>query len=343
MIKLLLVPTLTLGIALSAATLRFAPEDGSRWTKTYEVTTELEGAELEVIMDGQPVPSEYLPQLDMQMTLKDEYELTDTYVRTVKGRPIELKRTYATIASQASQTLDMGGFEGAETQEFEVSGTSELVGETIFFEWDADEESYTTAFAEGSETDATLLDGLTEDTDFRDLLPQGEAEAAGELEVGAEWTADASAIAALLLQPGSELHIVYEGEGAEEYNKQIDEASVEGEVKLTLQSTSQEDGRNVATIAVEAEAIVVASGPGSLEQVPGIDGAATETTTIEYLLEGELTWDLDANYASALSLEGDLELDVHVVRDPSEPGPTFETTAKLDGKAEFQFRAERAE
>ena len=320
----------------SETKLEFAPEEGSRWVKTFTQTSSLEGAELSVVMDGEEVPSEFLPELELTIENESEVRITDTYVAMGDGRPTELARSFESIREEIASAIDMGGFEGTEPQEGEVRGSSELQGETVVFTWDEDAQAYEAAF-EDEDTDVALLDGLVEDTDLRGILPED------AVDVGDEWTVDAEAVAAVLGWPGGELGVEYEGDDTETYNVEVLGTSYDGELTLTLEGTHDQDRTRVASIRIEGQVQVRVGRAGNLDRVPVVDGAATETTILDLEIEGELVWNLDAGYLSSLELEADAVVEILLVKNPGEPGPAFESSVVLEGESSFAVKAEPAE
>ena len=78
--------------------------------------------------------------------------------------------------------------------------------------------------------------------------------------------------------------------------------NLEGEVRLTYVGTRDEDGVEVAVLQLEIEAETEAQ---SSQAGPG-DGEIEQVLTMEFELEGELTWALEAGHLHGLDLAGDL-------------------------------------
>ena len=95
-----------------------------------------------------------------------------------------------------------------EAQSPNGSGTSELEGSTVVFTWNDDDGEYELSFPEGEEGDAELLEGLTEDMDFRALLPDG------ELSEGESYDIDLAGLVDVMA-PGGDLKIEMEVDGAD--------------------------------------------------------------------------------------------------------------------------------
>ena len=68
----------------------------------------------------------------------------------------------------------------------EASGESELEGATVRFTWDADDEDFASAFAEGEDGDDDLLEGLTAEFPWASYLPEEGVEADAEWNIAPE-------------------------------------------------------------------------------------------------------------------------------------------------------------
>lgn len=300
----------------------FAPEPGSALRKSFELETELTLVEMSATMGGQPVPQEYLPELEIETSSTRRLVVEDELVGVADGRPTKLVRTYVEIA----ETLDVSvTLDGEDAGSRAAKGESALEGARVAFEWDADAEDFVAAFADERDDDA-LLAGLDEDLDFRAFVPP-----AGWSK--GPWSIDAEAIEALF-EPGGELSIT----GVEEEGGAFVERSFDARVEATLAAPRETDGKRLLVIELEGEGTAVSDRPGDLSFVPVVQGTATETRTLRFALEGWIAWDAAAGRAHAVELTLAAQVEQVIAKDPGQSGPEFDTTTSLSG--DWTFRAE---
>lgn len=314
--------------------IRFAPGEGTTWTKTFESSLEMEFESMSVVMDGNEVPGEFLPVFDIQSTDQERFVFTDRYVALDSARPRVLRRHFETIEVERDMAFEMSGSsEGARTSH--GSGTSGLEDRAVVFTWSEGDGEYEAKWAEGDGDDALLV-GLVEDVDLRALLPE-EA-----VEVGDSWEVSAEA-QELLLHPGGDLHIELEGEFLEDFEHPEENEAVDGSVFMRLTAIEEQDESRIAVVEVEGRFTVTAEEPGNLDDVPVADGDATVATAMEIGLEGELRWDLSAGILRTLELAGEARLSIVTTKDPGQPGPEFASTMTLSGSFQQSVTTEPAE
>ena len=201
-------------------------------------------------------------------------------------------------------------------QEKDITSSSELEGKTVLFSWDDDEGEFTTAYHE-SEGDEELLEGLTEDMDFRALLPEG------DVSVGDTWEIDPKALVSVLF-PGGNTGLVPDDEGgAEEMMPGMDGMGanmgemlgdlLEGEASAEYTGTEEVDGVTVAvisfTISIASSNDMTEIVEESMSEMPD-DGPeiSVNYVDVEIEMEGEgtLQWDLAANRAHSYEIQGSM-------------------------------------
>ena len=81
-----------------------------------------------------------------------------------------------------------------------------------------------------------------------------------------------------------------------------------GEVTATFEGLTEDDGRPIALISIEAD--LETEGEGEVENEAG----EMETHNVEFAmeLEGELRWDLEAGHAAGFEVSGDVEVEMTV-------------------------------
>src|SRR5262249_24217634 len=173
----------------------FHPAKGTKLARAWEVKTQLSLDDQTTSMNGKPTPD-----IDMELeitgtldfaTHDETGELDGDHVKT-------LKRTYDKLSSGSSFALSMAQMPDG-GMEKNMTGSSKLEGKTVQFTWNPDESEYDVAY-KGSEGEADLLDGLSEDLDLRAFVP-GKEVAAGDT-----WKIDPNSFKEVL-QPGGKLKI----------------------------------------------------------------------------------------------------------------------------------------
>ena len=209
--------------------------------------------DMSMLMNGQESPMQ--PQIDMSIDSELELVVTDEYVAMGDGAPRKLARTYDTISMTRSMEMEMDIMGQVQSNSDSSDAESELEGETVHFTAD-DEGEYAPSFP-GDEGDEELLEALTEDMDFRALLPEG------EVEEGDEWKVSAAGLKNIMV-PGGDLKLASSSEGAEggmgmgdaeigDFQDWFTE-DIDGEVVATFSGMKEtEDGVSVAVIELTIE------------------------------------------------------------------------------------------
>lgn len=324
-------------IALSPAShdgipLFFEPAPESTRALEIESVLRLDGGELSCVMDGSEVPGEYLPDLHLRLQDRRRLVLTETRVEGGAGERVSLRRFDELLwENEGSMAMSMQG----EDQEWpwSASGTSPFEGRTLRIAREVP--------AEGGAPGVTLADGgapldlpagLGADLGFGALLGD-EAPA-----LGTEWKVDGAALGELF-QPGDDLAWDLPAEMAEHLLVDYDERSFEGTLTLVLAEVVEQRAR----ITVQGELVRITVQPGDLSQVPVVDGTATDTIEDTWQVEGELEWDLAANQLAELGLAGDWSSATTTVRDPDQPGSTYESVFTVEGSYSLSVRGAATE
>jgi len=293
-------------------TVRFAPAEGLALTKTITVSSESELEDQETLLNGEAPPAD----MDMEMTNVSTLTLTvtDTYVSMGEGRPAKLARTFDTLSNDASTSMvvPMMG-----PQEMDVASSSELEEQTVHFVWDAESNEYAVRFPEDAEdSDEDLLEGLTEDLDFLDFLPEGDAAE------GDSWEIDPGALINVLA-PGGDLKLEADSEEAmgmgPDSGQQMSDMLGELEGELMAQFTAIRESGDVR-LAVIGLTFDVTSNKDMTDMVMevmaeqeapmGMD-MDIESVDVSVAMEGEgeLVWNLTAGHFHSLTLEAKLTSD----------------------------------
>lgn len=258
-----------------------------------------------------------MPEMELNVTVVNEYEITDEYVSVQDGMPREIERSFDSLTMDTEMAMEIDMMGQIQSEEIPMSATSELEGTTVTFKWDADEEEYVVSFTDG-EGDEDLLEGLTADMDLRSLLPDG------EVDVDDEWEVDISAFSAVLA-PSGNLKLLPENVDAgmmgmnSNFGSMSDwfQEEVSGEVTATFRGTREsEDGTplGVIEVVIEIENAVdmtdmILEAMEEAELPPEVQDMEIDHMDIEVAVEAEgtLLWNLEEGRAQSFSLSGDFE------------------------------------
>jgi hypothetical protein len=299
----------------SGQRIAFQPKAGATLSKTLELEVDQELEEMKVLVGGQDM-SAMMPEFEMTMKHRRKLVFVDTYHAVGEKGPERLERTFEVISAgiHSSGSTPMG------EQENDTTLESELEGLKVVFTHEDGE--YQVAFAEGTEGDEDLLEGLEEDFDLRGFLPKD------EVEEGASWSLDGEAIKRLLVPAGDlKLRPVEGSEAAQmpgmdsmNYSPVDLLDEVEGELEATFTGTRKEGDARVAVVRLvldfssakdltemtQAATSAVGDQMGATMTVDSCDGE------MEYEAEGELLWNLDTGLVQGLTLSGELRMVVDI-------------------------------
>ncbi len=285
--------------------LRFAPADGSESSMKYALTAALGIGDMTITVDGQDLSAQ-LPLDELAGKLALELELADRFLETREGRPVRFERRYVGSGS----SFEMADTKGARTDLFGVDG------ETIVFEWSKSQGAYVLAFKDGT-GDESKLELLSADLHLRSLLPER------ELELGATWELEPRALVPALLfgYDVATLGAAAGGEeglaqSAEELAPLLDGLLAGFRARCEYVGAREQDGRRLAEVKLTLESdgeldlrdalrdfLAEADGLGDLD----LD-VRTASGKLRIRGKGTLLWNLDADHAHALDLDGDVEL-----------------------------------
>jgi len=298
-----------------AAKIEFAPKAGSSLTKTFVSTTTMEMDDMAMTMNGEPSPM--MPDMEMSMEMVATTVVSDEYIALAAGQPKKLSRTYDTVGSELEMDVVVNMMGEEESQSPNGSGSSELEGSTVIFTWNDEDGEYELTFPEGEEGDAELLENLSEDMDYRALLPDG------ELAEGESYDIDLMGLVDVMA-PGGDLKIEMEVDGAQAGMgpdpammsdfRQFFEDVVEGSATGKFVEMRDVDGTSVAVIELEMEISAsadmseMAAEAMDSEELPAEMSIDRMDLTMAFEGTGELLWNVAAGHAHSFSLQADLEV-----------------------------------
>lgn len=265
---------------------------GTTLLRSFESKGSLSLQSIAVTVDGQDQDTGADPE--MSVAQSSAYEFADQIEAVADGQPTRLVRKFTKIFSDRVQKFTAPGQDEAESS---AELDSELVGKRVAFEC---EDSKWSAKWAGDETaNDDLLEGLQAEVDFRAFLPDK------DVAEGDSWEPEASAFENFL-RPGGRLSRKTKGEDAAANNRHeaaLDD-STDGKAKATYRGIREEDGVQVAVIALTAEI----TQHSSEESDAGKAGTLETLVDLTFKVEGEILWDVSAGFARAGSLTGTLDM-----------------------------------
>lgn len=310
---LALAPAL-LALALPLEEIAFRPSAGLSLTRTIQATRNLSLDDMEVTMNGQPLPMDIQVEMDMNMAQKSI--VTDVFDEVADGRATKLTRSFDELSQNGEFSVRMemmpdGG------QDATIEGKSELEGKKVVFQWNADENDYVPSF-EG-EGDAELLEGLVQDMDMTVLLPPD-----ANVAEGGTWDIDVKKLRTILA-PGGNLKVVPDetdmpetmpGMGNMSDFSSMFEDLIEGEAMGEFRGTRDIDGVACQVIGIKLDVRASADLTDQLSEsvaqsLPeGMGEVEVEHVDMDVEIEGEgqLYWNAANGVAHSFELSGSMSL-----------------------------------
>ena len=107
----------------------FAPADAATLQKTIQTETHLKTTSISVMFDGEEQSDEESGEASFAFDDTSKYVVSDKYVKSAKGRPLHLERTFDELTGNTIQTWKGGEDE----QESKKEQESELTSKTVVF------------------------------------------------------------------------------------------------------------------------------------------------------------------------------------------------------------------
>lgn len=331
--------------AVLAAPLADSPrnrfEVDSLYAKTFEQTYEFELDAITQTVNGVEVD---LGEPVMTMSGERSYELADEYVKVEDDVLTRRRRTFEALAGRASMDLEVMG----ESDSLSATLSSPLEGETVLCDWDADEERHEFRFDEGSDGEASLLEGLLADAEFQLLPPSREVEQGDSWSIDLadqraffapgglpRWEPELSGDSGSLLEPWQmvAVSLICMSDASQE---------IDGELKARWTETVEVDGARAALITLELDADLTADVGEELTRMclaAELD-AVEATYEISWSVEGKgkLLWNLESGHFISLELECDNEIEFTLGLE-QEFGEVL-VEAEVSGPSTFEASAE---
>jgi len=333
LLALALTPAL-LAFGLRGDALSFNPEAGTQVEKSCSMTGAMYIDDIQISADGEELPAEMFGEaLDQALEIELSMTVTDEFVKSANGMPVVLLRTYDEVVA----TMSAAG-------ESDSSGENDIVGSTVKFAWNSDEEQYDVTDEDG---DSDGVNGLDVDMDFICLLPDD------EVDVGDSWEVAGEHVSTLFFpggfptgggddEEGIDASMIEEAIGA-----QMEEALEEFVVECTYKG-EDEDGGAVIGIAYEGELSLdlsdLAMQALEMQDMGEVDVEADIVLSLDFELEGEgmLTWDPKAGHARAFEMSAEIILLLDASADIEAMGEshTAEASVEVSGEMEWEMSVE---
>jgi hypothetical protein len=306
--SILLLPLLSAtALALPAAageTLRFEVAKGQKIVKTVLTNHELNVDEIGSTREGSPLMRE---NIGGWLTSGRRMVVVDEYLAVDAGRPQALRRTFRNV--EGNGKINLTGGRGR--IEERVQTRCPLEGQVVTYTWVPEENDYGRTYDHLYGEEQLLLE-LRGDTDLVALLPDG------EVEVGATWILDPSAMKDALapsgnlgsvpVKPGFFSRMFEVGVGGDLAD--VLGRELTGSARATLVAVRTVDGRRLAEVGLELT--LASERDRTLAYLTGMpDEERREASSLQRVVltwnfngEGVLLWDLDAGHAASLRIEG---------------------------------------
>jgi hypothetical protein len=295
-VALALVPTALLRPAEEIA---FHPKEGLALSKTFHSSGSLELESASLSFNGQE------HDVDQTRSFSAERKLvvTDHYKKVDGDKVLALERSYDDIDWTRHQAFSMRDTK----EEIDSEASCDLVGETVLFTWDADEEAYVASDPK-DQLDVDLLEDLVCELDFTALLP------GKEVSTGDTWNADLEAFQKLL-NPLNDLPVSWEHTSASgrdipdtpvRHKDDEDKPDLDGEVTVELAGFQTDDGPRLAILKIRGEVTVTTAHDESNDDERGSQEMHTEITET-FAIEGQALWDVAAGHFQSWELSSHVE------------------------------------
>ncbi len=311
-------------LAPAADPLRYAPSEGLALERSIEGAFELRLSDWNVVMNGQDVPEQYLPKIEIEVATRASVEAREELREAREGRPARLRREYRAAHGRRTSEVSINGESDATSGERE--GHASVRECVVAFEGERERK-----LEKGESTDAAL-DALALDWDFTALLPADGDE---------RWDADIAA-----LNPFDErlAGIAFDYGDEKERLGPAPEALLtnsKGMWRLERVEERAQDGLRLCVVRLEGDFETFGERRTELVNVPVASGAADERTDYECSVEGELVWNATHGVLHSLEYESEGVMRVRTVRvrDGSGTDTAYEHTMNFACKRSFKARS----
>jgi hypothetical protein len=340
---------LAVPLALAAAprgdSVQFRVARDAQVRKLFESRVELALDDMSMSQNGREMDTSMMGEVEVTLTTTETVELLDTYGEPGDGAPRRLEREFVGIGSET--TVHSSNSVTGETDN-DVGAKSPLEGKSVVFTPD-DSGEMLAAYAEGEDGEPNWLEGLTEDTDLRCLLPDD-----GEAAADESWELPLDRLQHLLVI-GGDLHWEVEAVG-DQGGMGMDGMSpnlpgmfdgLEGEASATYRGRRDVDGTSCGVIAFTLEVNAANDVTDNVREamegqdlpVPIEIDLQSADSEIELEVQGELLWDLAGGHAHSLELSGEMRMAMSVAMAISAQGMDMEIEQTTEFSGSVNKRA----
>jgi hypothetical protein len=288
-------------------------------------------------VNGENVPSEEMDMGDaihMNMVVG----VTDKYVETKEGKPLDLLRTFDEMSLDAR-----AGDEKHAVEEFKA-----IEGKTVRFKWNEESKAYDKSFHESKGDDDTIA-ALDDDMDLRVLLPEK------KVAEGETWEVPANHLMQLFM-PGGLVGVPHSGEEGEafqivhdEFKTKLAPALKDLKVTCKYKGLHEDGGKKYGEIRFSFDGkakLDLSDLAARMAAIGETDGPKPDVDTqVDLALKGEgsLDWDQAAGVMHAFEMQADLSAGVQARVKADVEDQHLEYTMKGDvlGKAKWELAAKK--
>ena len=324
-------------LAAPADHLVFAPEPDSSVRKTLEISMEFHLDDFVMSVGGEDVTEMMGADASRSFTGEISVGVTEKYVKSGDGRPLDLLRTFDDLSLEMSD-----GSESEEVDEF-----AELEGHTVRFLWSSDDGEYDVSFHE-DEGDEGLLESLSDDMDLRLLLP------GDEVSEGDTWEVQAVELFPLFFPgglPGSsseedddEIGGLIKDQLGEQFQTLVEDFVV----RCTYKGSRSADDVDVGEIVFEYDGQgsvdlveLIRSIAETRDEAPDLD-SLTATLDLDLKGEGTLLWNTGAGRVHTFEMTSEMGVSIGIAVTASFDGQEvpIELDAELSGNGQWSLAAD---
>lgn len=313
--------------------LSFQPPADSVVARDYEIQVDVDQIDISATFNGQDM-SGMIPG-DLSLMFQVAASVSDKFVKTVDGKPIDLIRSYEKLS------ITMEAPDSSESDTID-----ELEGKRVRFLWNEETGAYDTSFYE-SEGEEEFLAALGADMDLTGVLP------AGDVAEGDTWELSHEKLDGVLSFGLDTQKLDQGGEDAElmamveeMLQPQIDKLGEAFKATCTYKGKRTEGGVEVAAIDLAL------SGTGGLDLAEVIDAVARKQIPPEVEVDmtireakvnvqvsgrGTLLWNLAAGHLEAFDMTCDLEIKANFDMSASAEGQDQDVNAEIDASGKVTW------
>jgi hypothetical protein len=275
---------------LASGDVAYGPENGLTVERSLRRVMTLELESWSCRTNGQPVPAEYLPKLELSATTEWKLDVRDEHLAAAGGKPTRMRRAFSGAEVEERTDFKLNGESMAAN---ERGGTSKLAGCVVLFDETAAESERRKL--ERGECSLELLGALPIDVDLTAFLPTSSDAQAWEVESAALnlMAEDLAGVVCEFTEPEDEVH-TDDAELAERWG---------GVWKVTRGGERKEAGFRVLELKLAGEFTTSCDMASELKDVPVASGPTTETAELKVVAQGALLWNLETRTLHAADVE----------------------------------------